>query len=75
MILGREQARLQEELELTRRQVSQIAHVMQVRLKCLHYTLHLMHVCAPTIAKHAEGLGQYGHLHVTYHQLCWPGHT
>lgn len=30
MILGREQARLQEELELVRRQVSQVAHVMQV---------------------------------------------
>ena len=32
VILGREQARLQEELELTRRQVSQVAHVMQARL-------------------------------------------
>ena len=30
MILGREQARLQEELEQVRRQVSQVAHVMQV---------------------------------------------
>lgn len=29
MILGRDQARLQEELELVRRQVSQAAHVMQ----------------------------------------------
>ena len=32
VILGREQTRLQEELQLTRRQVSQIAHVMQARL-------------------------------------------
>ena len=38
MILGREQARLQEELELTRRQVSQVAHVMQVSLTA--FTLH-----------------------------------
>lgn len=30
VILGREQARLQEELEQVRRQVSQVAHVMQV---------------------------------------------
>lgn len=30
MILGREQARLQEEMELVRRQVAQLAHVMQV---------------------------------------------
>ena len=30
VILGREQARLQEELELVRRQVAQLAHVMQV---------------------------------------------
>ena len=30
VILGREQARLQEELELVRRQVAQLAQVMQV---------------------------------------------
>ena len=30
VISGREQARLQEELELVRRQVAQLAHVMQV---------------------------------------------
>ena len=30
VISGREQARLQEELELIRRQVAQLAHVMQV---------------------------------------------
>ena len=34
VILGREQARLQEELELVRRQVAQLAHVMQVTANC-----------------------------------------
>ena len=37
MILGREQARLQEELEQVRRQVSQVAHVMQVSRCTMQY--------------------------------------
>lgn len=32
MILGREQRRLQEEVEVARRQVAQAAHVLQVTL-------------------------------------------
>lgn len=49
VILGREQARLQEELELVRRQVAQLAQVMQVThsLPC-HFcraALPRIHLC------------------------------
>lgn len=41
MILGREQVRLQEDLEQVRRQVSQVAHVMQVS-RCTCAQSHLL---------------------------------